>query len=148
MSDRVELSQNQAEDLRKLRLGAELSQYELAERANLTRSKIKRIEKGEVQTISQEDFATLSEILVPPAQRGRPSKQKRSNGATSPATASRKSRRGGPLPKDARVQAEVKRQVRASVLTVLRDIIGDSGRVLVEKHELHDVTLGQLYQIE
>jgi hypothetical protein len=69
-------------------------------------------------------------------------------GANGTAGSGRKARRGGPGPRDAHVQAEVKRQVRASVLTVIRDVIGDSGRVLVEKHELHNVTLGELYQVD
>lgn len=143
MSDRVALSDDQAADLLARRETQGLSQYELAERADMTRSKIKRIEKGEVQTISQTDYDTLLEILGP-----KPKPKKRSNGASHQVSATRESRRGGPPPKDPRVQAEVRRQLRASVLTVMRDIIGDSGRVLVEKHELHDVTLGELYEVE
>ena len=69
MTDRVVLSSNQAADLLTLREAKGISQYDLAERAKMTRSKIKRIEKGEVQTISQVDYDTLTEILRSPSRR-------------------------------------------------------------------------------
>lgn len=143
---RVKLPKHIANDLRKLRERSGLTQYQLADQSGLTRSKIKRIEKGEVSTIVQQELDKIMSILTvhsgpisaPKSKLSRPS---RSAGDT------RESRRGGPPPADPKIRAEVNRQVRASVLAVLRDVIGDSGRVLVEKHELHNVTLGELYAL-
>jgi len=144
MNDRIHLTKDESENFLSLRLRQSLSQYTLATRTGLTRSKIKRIEKGEAQTISQSDYDTMMLVL---AGSTKPPRTKRKSSGSN-GTATRASRRGGPLPKDQVIQEAVERQVRESVLTVMRDLIGDTGRILVEKHNLHDVTLAELYQVE
>ena len=143
---RVKLPKHIANDLRKLRERSGLTQYELADQSGLTRSKIKRIEKGEVSTIVQKELDKIMSILTVPSSPAPTPKSKLSR-PSRVAGESREARRGGPPPADPKIRAEVQRQVRASVLAVLRDVIGDSGRALVMKHELHDVTLGELYAL-
>lgn len=144
---RVKLPKHIANDIRKLRERSGLTQYELADQAGLTRSKIKRIEKGEVSTIVQKELDAIMQILAIPSKRNSPRSRKPPQASRRAGSDSREARRGGPPPADPKIRAEVQRQVRASVLAVLRDVIGDSGRALVMKHELHDVTLGELYAL-
>ena len=157
MSERVTLTAKISKRMRDLRTTAGLSQYELAERTGLTRPKIKRIEKREITTVSEEDLAAIEQELG-----GAPKRRKRStksNGKTNGVRKPRKARvstsgrtKVTPAPADpvldTSMQDEVNRRLRESVLTVMRDLIGDSGRVLVEKHNLHDVTLAELYAVD
>lgn len=146
MSDRIPLTKDVSEDLLSMRLRKGLSQYTLAAKADMTRSKIKRIEKGEAQTISQDDYDSL--VLILAGGKGlRKTKRKSKPKSRSNGTGTRASRRGGAPPQDKAIEDAVNRQLRESVLTVMRDVIGDTGRVLVEKHNLHSVTLGELYQV-
>ena len=62
MSERVTLTAKISKRMRDLRTTAGLSQYELAERTGLTRPKIKRIEKREITTVSEEDLAARKPI--------------------------------------------------------------------------------------
>ena len=133
MAERVPLTPQLASTLRDLRKKAGLSQYDLAEKTGLTRPKIKRIEKREIETMAGEDYDAIVHILGP--AKGRTSR-------TSPS--SRKPRRT----KDKSLQAEVDRRVRASVLVVMRDMMGDGVRALMESHNLQDVTLGELFGVD
>lgn len=153
MSERVTLTAKFSKQVRDLRIATGLSQYELAARTGLTRPKIKRIEKREITTISKEDFAVLEQALGGNALSRK--RRTKSNGARKPkktrvSTSGRMKVTADPADPmlTTSMQAEVERRLRESVLTVMRDIIGDSGRVLVEKHKLHDVTLGELYAVD
>lgn len=152
MSDRVPLTAKLSKKMRDLRVAADLSQYELAALTGLTRPKIKRIEKREITTVSEDDIKAIERVLD---GKRRPKTDGNSNGV------SKKRKRGvstsgrtkvtpdhADPQLDQSMQAEVDRRLRESVLTVMRDIIGESGRVLVEKHKLHDVTLGELYAVD
>jgi transcriptional regulator with XRE-family HTH domain len=150
MSDRVKLTAKLSKEVRVSRIQRGLSQYDLAERSGLTRPKIKRIEKHEISSVAKADLRALQEALS--ANRG-----KRASGKTSGNGVSRKARKstsgrtkvtsGHKAPKlNREMRAEVSRRLQESVLEVMRDMIGESGRVLVEKHKLHDVTLGSLFQ--
>ena len=151
MSERVPLTAKLSKKMRDLRTAAGLSQYELADRTGLTRPKIKRIEKREITTVSEDDLRAL--------EREFGASPRKPNGKSNGVQKSRKTRvstsgraKVTPDPADPildrTMQAEVNRRLRESVLTVMRDIIGDSGRVLVEKHKLHGVTLGELYAVD
>ena len=132
MPQRVPLTPQLASTLRDLRRKAGLSQYTLAEKTGLTRPKIKRIERGEIETVAGADYDALVRVLGP--TKGRRGRRQASNGKPE-------------AQKDKKVQAEVDRRVRASVLTVMRKLVGDSARTLVKQHGLHDVTLGELFEL-
>ena len=155
MSERVPLTAKLSKKMRDLRTAAGLSQYELADRTGLTRPKIKRIEKREITTVSEDDLRALEKEFGSASRKP----NGKSNGKPNGVQKSRKTRvstsgraKVTPDPAnpvlDRSMQAEVDRRLRESVLTVMRDIIGDSGRVLVEKHKLHGVTLGELYAVD
>jgi len=145
ISDRIKLTAKQARDLRNMRIAADLSQYDLAELTGLTRPKIKRIEKREITTVAPGDIDKMLGVL---------SGKKRASGngdarrrRTSTSGRPKVSVEAPPPDLDEEMRAEVRRRLEESVLDVMRDIIGDAGRVLVEKHKLHDVTLGRLFQV-
>jgi transcriptional regulator with XRE-family HTH domain len=129
---RVDLTWELASTLRDLRIRAGLSQYKLAEKTGLTRPKIKRIENREVGTMAGMDYDALVRVLGP--AKGRKAQAARS--APPPKTQ---------RPKDKSLQAEVDQRVRASVLVVLRDLMGDGARALMESHNLQNVTLSELF---
>lgn len=60
---RIKLEVKKALELADARGKSGLSQYELADELGWPRSKIKRIEKAEVQTIEEEDLKSLEEVL-------------------------------------------------------------------------------------
>lgn len=155
-TDRVNLTAKQAKDLRSSRISCGISQAELAALAGVTRPKIKRIEKWEVAQVRPAELEAILQALA-----GKPRKASGSSNGTSGSSngraPSRRRKKGASgrtkiaaeasAPRlDERMQAEVRRRLRESVLDVMRDLIGDSGRVLVEKHKLHDVTLGHLFR--
>jgi transcriptional regulator with XRE-family HTH domain len=150
-TERVKLTARQAKDLRAARVTAGLSQYELADVTGLTRPKIKRIEKREIQSVSTGDLDKILSAL----SRKPPKPRKRKSGSSN-GSSRKKGRAASGRTKisvepdrpelDEGMQAEVRRRLEESVLEVMRDMIGDSGRVLVEKHQLHDITLGRLFQ--
>jgi len=150
MTDRMSLTIRQAKNVRTARVAAGLSQYELAELTGLTRPKIKRIEKREIMSVSPVDWDKIMSALAGKksgssngAANGRPSRR------TTTSTSGRAKVSVEPTPPqlDERMQAEVRRRLEESVLDVMRDLIGESGRVLVEKHKLHEITLGRLFQV-
>jgi len=150
MTDRVKLTVKISKQVRSLRTAMGISQYVLADLAGLTRPKIKRIEKREIQSVSTRDLdKILGALSKPPrksgtrAANGRPAKKKRST-STSGRTKVSVEPPGPEL--DETMRAEVSRRLEESVLEVMRDLIGETGRVLVEKHKLHQVTLGHLFQ--
>lgn len=61
---RVHLTKKKAEGLKAARVQAGKSQYELANELGWVRSKIKRLEKGEVQTIDESDLKALEQKLA------------------------------------------------------------------------------------
>jgi transcriptional regulator with XRE-family HTH domain len=63
MSERIPLTRVMAEGLLKARKAAGLSQYTLAEKLGWVRSKIKRLELGEVESILKKDYKTLMDLL-------------------------------------------------------------------------------------
>ena len=63
MSERTELTKKLARQLKSARNVKGLSQYELADALGWPRSKIKRIEKAEVQTIGVKDLKELRAVL-------------------------------------------------------------------------------------
>ena len=150
MSERMKLTAKQAKNVRSSRIAAGISQYELADLTGLTRPKIKRIEKREITTVAPGDLDRIMKALSRPgAKAGK--KPKGSNGHSrkrGKATSGRTkiSVDAGSPELDEGMRAEVQRRLEESVLEVMRDLIGESGRVLVEKHKLHDVTLGRLFQ--
>lgn len=60
---RTKLTKAKAQQLLQAREMARISQYELAKKLGWVRSKIKRLEKGEVQSIEEEDLKRLEEVL-------------------------------------------------------------------------------------
>lgn len=60
---RVALTKKRADELKTARIRAGKSQYELANELGWVRSKVKRLEKGEVRTISEEDLKALERRL-------------------------------------------------------------------------------------
>jgi len=77
---RIKLKVQQALELARARKKKGLSQYELAEQLGWPRSKIKRIEKAEVQSIEEEDLKTLRKKLnVKESATKRASSKKRSS---------------------------------------------------------------------
>lgn len=162
MSDRIVLTPAKARELRGARKRLAMTQYRLAELTGLTRPKVKRIEKREIETVAKSDLARLENALRGAGRRPRPAGQgvapvpkgKSGNGAserkTRKSTSGRAQVTSAPSPPalDSEMRSEVDRRLRESVLDVMRDVIGDSGRVLVEKHKLHDVTLGELFQVD
>lgn len=153
MSDRVPLTAKLSKKMRDLRVAADLSQYELAALTGLTRPKIKRIEKREITTVSEGDIRALERVLEG-KRKPKPARNGKANGKPARKRGTSTSGRTKVTPDhpdpqlDVSMQAEVDRRLRESVLTVMRDLIGESGRVLVEKHRLHDVTLGELYAVD
>lgn len=153
MSERVNLTAKIAGKLRKARVEADLSQYELADLTGLTRPKIKRIERREITTVSGDDLRVLERELGLARKKTSGSSNGSSNGRgrrkVTAASGRPKVEVEAPSPPlNAVMREEVRRRVEESVLEVMRDLIGESGRVLVEKHGLHDVTLGRLFQAE
>jgi len=63
MGTRTTLTKNLALEIMKSRKSQGLSQYELADKLGWVRSKIKRLEKGEVLSIAEEDLAALARTL-------------------------------------------------------------------------------------
>lgn len=149
MSERTQLTATLARRLRRARERAKLTQYELAARTGLTRPKIKRIEKAEITTVSSADLELLERELGLSKASGRP--EAAANGRPRRSAKSGRTRVDA-APADPELsragEDEVRRRVQESVLEVMRDLIGESGRVLVEKHRLHDVTLGRLFQVD
>lgn len=157
MTDRMRLTTRQARELRLARAALGMSQYQLAELTGLTRPKIKRIEKREIKSVAKGDLDKILGVLATGSTTAAPKRRTRRKSGSS----NGRSRRRGtstsgrakvsvepPAPDlDAQMRAEVKRQLEESVLEVMRDIIGESGRVLVEKHSLQGVTLGRLFQV-
>lgn len=158
MTDRMSLTIRQAKDLRSARVARGISQYELAEITGLTRPKIKRIEKREIRTVSPGDLDKILSALAKKPLAKKPQKSGSSNGrlsvlasrkrSTSTSGRTKVSVEPSPPPLDEQMRAEVQRRLEESVLDVMRDLIGESGRVLVEKHKLHGVTLGRLFQVD
>lgn len=154
MSDRVTLTAKLSRTLREARIKKGLSQYDLASLAGLTRPKVKRIEKREIASVSADDLDVLERELGL-SRRGRKKASRRPERAAN-GRPRRKAASGRTVvdasPADPELseagEAEVRRRLQESVLDVMRDLIGDSGRVLVEKHQLHDVTLGRLFQVD
>lgn len=63
MKMRIELTKKMAQQIYDARMDADISQYELANELGWVRSKIKRLEKGEVQSIEESDWDRLIEAL-------------------------------------------------------------------------------------
>ena len=80
------LTEKLATELKRRRVRAKLSQYKLAEVLGWPRSKVKRLEKAEVKTISMEDIrawkgatSRTSNVQESASERGNPTPKKRSS---------------------------------------------------------------------
>ena len=60
---RIKLTKNKAQELLRARERAGKSQYEVADSLGWVRSKIKRIEKAEIQSIDEDDLKQLEQFL-------------------------------------------------------------------------------------